>query len=347
MYRIIAGLAMALVLVPGLAAAQDSGPVLDPTGNNPGWVEPPEWFKLSFLDLQEDVEEAAAEDRRVLLYFLQDGCPYCERLVRDNWGQRDIADLTRTHFDVIAINMWGDQPVTDLDGNQTTERQIAEDLRVQYTPTLVFLDEQGDQVIRINGYYPPHQFRALLEWAGKGLEDEMSASEYYARLDPPEASGELHDQPFFLDPPDHNLQAIARESDRHLLVLFEQPHCPACDELHQEIFPQKATLEQVENLDVVRLDRYSEGDLIGPDGQATTPRDWARDLDVKYSPAFVYFDSDGEEVFRADAYFRAFHVQSVMEYVHSGAYREQPNLQRFIQARADRLYEEGVEVELW
>jgi hypothetical protein len=44
---------------------------------NPGYHEQPAWFKQSFLDIREDVQEAASNDKRVLLYFYQDGCPYC------------------------------------------------------------------------------------------------------------------------------------------------------------------------------------------------------------------------------------------------------------------------------
>ena len=44
---------------------------------NPGYHEKPDWFKLSFLDIRDDIEEAADSGKRVLLYFYQDGCPYC------------------------------------------------------------------------------------------------------------------------------------------------------------------------------------------------------------------------------------------------------------------------------
>ncbi|HED15273.1 MAG TPA: hypothetical protein ENI64_00415 [Gammaproteobacteria bacterium] len=55
--------------------------------------------------------------------FYQDGCPYCKKLLQDNFGQKAIADKTQKHFDVIAVNMWGDREVTDLNGNATTEKK--------------------------------------------------------------------------------------------------------------------------------------------------------------------------------------------------------------------------------
>ena len=44
---------------------------------------------------------------------------------------------------------------------------------------------------------------------------------------------------------------------------------------------------------------------------------------------------------------KGFHVQSVLDYVASGAYKKQPNLQRFIRERADSLRERGVAVDIW
>ena len=43
---------------------------------NPGYEEQPGWFKNSFLDLNEDIEEARASGKRLMIFFYQDGCPY-------------------------------------------------------------------------------------------------------------------------------------------------------------------------------------------------------------------------------------------------------------------------------
>ena len=49
--------------------------------------EPPAWFSESLLELREDVADAAAQGKRVMLYFGQDGCPYCKRLMEVNFRQ--------------------------------------------------------------------------------------------------------------------------------------------------------------------------------------------------------------------------------------------------------------------
>lgn len=337
--------ALLLLLTQAAWAAGREG-ALESGFVNPGHIEKPAWFKNSFLDLGEDVAEAAAAGKRVLLYFYQDGCPYCKRLEEANWGQRSIVDKTRRHFDVIAINMWGDREVTDTEGRVTTEKRFAAAMKVMFTPTLLFLDERGKVVLRINGYYPPHRFEAALDYVAGRHEARQSFREYYAARNPRPASGKLHVEPWYLQPP-YRLRAADRPGDRPLLVLFEQPECAACDELHQDIFRRPESEALLRRFDVVLLNLWSKAPLVAPDGTRTTAAEWARALDVKYAPTMVFFDAAGREVFRAEAYLRAFHTQSALDYVASGAYREQPSFQRFIQARADRLRAQGVEVDLW
>ena len=50
---------------------------------------------------------------------------------------------------------------------------------------------------------------------------------------------------------------------------------------------------------------------------------------------------------RIDAQMRTFHVQSVFDYVLSGSYKTELNFQRYISARADKIREKGIDVDIW
>ena len=313
---------------------------------NPGYHEQPDWFKLSFLDLRDDVREATAARKRVLLYFYQDGCPYCKKLLEDNFGQRAIAEKTRKHFDVIAINMWGSREVTGLDGVTTSEKDFAAKMRVMFTPTLLFLNEQGKVALRVNGYYFPEKFNAALDYVAGHMETKLRFHDYLAKVAPEKSKGVLHQEPGYIQAP-YDLRAKARGTGKYLMVLFEQKHCKSCDELHEDILKRPRSREQLKKLDVALLDMWADTPVTTPDGKRTTAAHWARTLDVKYAPTMVFFDADGKEVFRAEAYLKAFHVQGSMAYATSGAYRTQPNFQRFLQGRRAELEKQGVKVDLW
>ena len=44
----------------------------------------PEWFHDSFLDLKEDIEEIALENKRLILFVSQNSCPYCHKFINKN-----------------------------------------------------------------------------------------------------------------------------------------------------------------------------------------------------------------------------------------------------------------------
>ena len=101
----------------------------------------------NLVAMADDVAEATAEGKRLLLLFHQNGCPYCNQLIEHNLAQKAIQEQMRAKLDVIAINMWGDRDVVDMQGQTQTEKQFAESLRVQFTPTLLFLNEQGAVIL--------------------------------------------------------------------------------------------------------------------------------------------------------------------------------------------------------
>ncbi|MCW9014421.1 MAG: thioredoxin fold domain-containing protein [Gammaproteobacteria bacterium] len=309
---------------------------------NPGYHEQPAWFKNSFLDINEDIAEARANGKRLMLFFYQDGCPYCKKLFEDNFGQRSIAEKTRNNFDVVSINLWGDRDV-NMGELELTEKAFAEKLKVMYTPTLIFFNEEGKAVLRANGYYHPGKFNAALDYVLERHDKKENFRSYLERVSPAAAAGVMHreveteKQPYRFD---------KKPRADYRLVLFEQKECKTCDELHLDILKRKESRELIKPFDVAVLDMWSDEKIVRPDGKQVKIRDWAKQLNVQYAPSMIYFNKKGEEVFRTEAYLRSFHIQSIMDYVATGAYKTQANFQRYIDDRAHKLREKGIEVDI-
>lgn len=341
MWRVVV-VALGLALVPTAQAARPAAEF----NPSPHAIDVPPWFDQTFLDIREDIRDAAKSGRRLLVYFGQDGCPYCRELMRVNFSQKDIADATRRHFTAIALNIWGDREVTWIDGKAHSEKAFASFMKVQFTPTLLFFDEKGGIVLRLNGYYPPHRFRAALAYVAGRHERSMAFAEYMKRNVKEADSGRLHEQAFFVKRP-LDLDRTRKPGAKPLAVLFEQKQCAACDEMHTQGFRDQAVLALVGRFEVARLELFGKEPVVTPAGQRLTAEAWGRALKVAYTPTIVFFDAAGAEVFRIDAYLRPFHLASSLDYVASGAYRKEPSFQRFIQARAEKIRERGGRVELW
>ena len=306
--------------------------------------EPPAWFAESLLFVREDAAAAAKEGKRVMLYFGQDGCPYCKQLMEVNFRQARIVEKMQKSFVALALNIWGDREIhwdrSGSDGRALSEKQLAVALKVQFTPTLLFLDEKGEIALRVNGYLPPGRFEAALDYVARKMERKLAFSDY--QKIPEKAHEKLNAQSFFMKPP-YDLRR--KSGAKPLAVLFETPLCAGCDELHREGFKRKEVLDRLAKFDVVRLSTADS--LIAPGGQQVKASDWASSLRLTYVPSMLFFDDRGREVFRIEAYLRPFHLAGSLEYVASGAYRSEPSFQRFLQAEAERQRARGETVDLW
>nr|MCS5586762.1 thioredoxin family protein [Gammaproteobacteria bacterium] len=83
--------------------------------------ELPEWFKESFLDIAEDVEEANDENKHLMLYMHLTGCPYCYKMVEEGFKNNTNTQIIKDNFDVVAINIRGNKEVTLKEDMTMTE----------------------------------------------------------------------------------------------------------------------------------------------------------------------------------------------------------------------------------
>ena len=114
--RFLAALSLALpALGPGTAAAQ---------APSPRAIDIPPWFAETLLDFRDDVRDAAKDGKRVMLYFGQDGCPYCKRLMEVNFRQQRIVDKTRKQLRRDRAQHLG-RPRSHLDRRPRDEREGA------------------------------------------------------------------------------------------------------------------------------------------------------------------------------------------------------------------------------
>lgn len=284
----------------------------------------PDWFKLSFLDLNDDVDEAIAAGKKgIIVYFGREDCPYCKAHLENNWHNPEIVKYTRKYFDVIAIDVKGDRNVTAIDGTVYDEKQFAALHRTNFTPSFLFYDANKNIVLKLQGYHPPYEFRAALEYVAGGHYQRESFREYLSRAELAESYGEnsLNSHPSFMKPP-YLLDRSHIPAKTPLAVFFEEKHCHACDILHAGPLANEAISGKLKSMDVVQLDMGSDTKLITPGGEHVTARQWAEKLGLYYSPTIIFFDQHGEEIIRIDSVVWVYRLNHVLDYVLSGDYRK-------------------------
>ena len=115
------------------------------------------WFLESFLDLGDDLEGARKEGKRFVIMWELRGCPYCKETHLVNFAQPRISDYVKTNFEVLQLNIIGSRKVTDFDGTELSEKELAAKYGVRFTPTFQFFAEAAGPLKDLppaNGKWP-------------------------------------------------------------------------------------------------------------------------------------------------------------------------------------------------
>ena len=178
-----AALALVLAAIPAVVPA--AGAELGEDG-----LHKQPWFTTSFKDVAEDMADAKAAGKRLAIVFEQRGCIYCAKLHEEVLSDPKVADYIKENFVVVQYNLFGDEEVTDTDGESLSEKEAARKWRVVYTPTFLFLPEevrQGEDAGRAAVATMPGAFGKgttlnMFRWvAEKGYAGEEHFQKYHAR----------------------------------------------------------------------------------------------------------------------------------------------------------------------
>jgi thioredoxin-related protein len=100
------------------------------------------WFSMTFRDIAEDIEQARSEGKRLAITFEQRGCIYCAKMHDEILSDAEVRNYLEENFMIVQYNMFGDEEVTDLDGETLTEKTASRKWGYVFTPTIVFLPEE-------------------------------------------------------------------------------------------------------------------------------------------------------------------------------------------------------------
>jgi thioredoxin-related protein len=150
------------------------------------------WFLESFLELADDLEAAYKEGKRFVIMWALKGCPYCKETHFVNFARSDISDYIKANFEILQLNIIGSRPVTDFDGKQLSEKELARKYGVRFTPTFQFFPERAGslkalepakrEVTRLPGYMRPDDFLAMFRYVREKAYESKSFRDFVKAL---------------------------------------------------------------------------------------------------------------------------------------------------------------------
>ena len=144
------------------------GPVSAWSGSSPKKSEHglyvQKWFANSTGDLRQDMAAALAENKILAVFWEQEGCHYCQEMHEVNLQDQDLVAYISKHFHVVQYDLRGAGNTKTWDGEALSQRELAGELGVRGTPTILFYRESGKEVTRMPGFAATPVFRKVFEY---------------------------------------------------------------------------------------------------------------------------------------------------------------------------------------
>jgi thioredoxin-related protein len=176
--RLVLVLALSLPASAGAATIGDDG------------LHKEDWFSITFRDMAEDIATAQEEGKRLAIIIEQRGCIYCKKVHEEILSDPDVRDYIKANYKMVQYNLYGDEEVTDLDGEVLTEKTAARKWGIAFTPTILFLPEESGgemdsrqaSVASMPGAFQKGTFLDMFTWVReKRYETEEDFQRYHAR----------------------------------------------------------------------------------------------------------------------------------------------------------------------
>ena len=123
-------------------------------------ADSPNWVKYEAA-----LEKNKSEQRPLLIFFTTPWCYQCKEMKRRVFQIRDIIATIDEQFWAVEVDIG-------------QEKDLKEKFHINYVPTSLFLDAQGNQIIDARGYTPTGRFRKLLRFVAEGHYKNTSFSDF-------------------------------------------------------------------------------------------------------------------------------------------------------------------------
>jgi len=301
-------------------------------------ISHPEWFKHSFYNLPDDLDDARENGKKGIMLFMSTRrCSYCKVFLDRVLSEPDIKRRVQSSYDVIGLEILSDLEIVDVDGESYRVKEFVTRVKAAFTPTLIFYGTDGQLQLKIVGYYPQAKFKRVLDYLeGKNYRKEM-LREYLSRTESPKpglAAQMIVDRELFSQAP-HILDRRAANAQQQLMVVFERSNCEACERMHRRVLSDKSIRKLVGQFEAIQLDiSDKEQRIITPEGEGLSPMQWYQRLNLSYTPAIVFFDEAGQEVLRLDSETLRYRMEGTLQLVLEKAYENDAQLQRWRREKA-------------
>lgn len=135
--------------------------------------------RLSWRSLEDGLQLAGAEQKKLLVDVYTDWCGWCRKMDAEVYADGKVIDILNARFLVVKLNAESDDALT-YDGTRYTKAQFVRALGISGYPSTVFFDEQGRPITVLPGFVDAGRFADILTYIGDNHYRTTSFDDYLA-----------------------------------------------------------------------------------------------------------------------------------------------------------------------
>lgn len=133
--------------------------------------------QVKWMSVNEALEAQKKNPKKIMIKFYADWCGMCKRMDRETLANKEIINYLNENYYAVKFNAEGNEPVTfqgknfinpDFDPKRKPtygggpQHQFVKYFGITGYPTTVFLDETGQLLTGLIGYFKPRDLEAYL-----------------------------------------------------------------------------------------------------------------------------------------------------------------------------------------
>ena len=142
----------------------------------PARAEPPPGY--SFQRYDDGLRQAAADNKRVFVYFGRYGCGFCDKTNKVGFADPAVKQAYTNNYVLVYVNSESMDRLTLPSGERITEMQLGERMNTLGTPVFFFLEPDGKQILKVYGYQDPKRLLNMDSYIQSGNYDKVSFSDF-------------------------------------------------------------------------------------------------------------------------------------------------------------------------
>lgn len=129
------------------------------------------------VSLQQALERANPEGKKILVDVYASWCPYCQRMHSNVYPSDEVQEAIEAYYLWVQIDIESKKEV-NYHGNTMTQAEFARALSNESVPTTYFLNKRGEIIGAQPGFIETPTFSKLLHFVGSDAYLEQPFSEY-------------------------------------------------------------------------------------------------------------------------------------------------------------------------